>query len=300
MTERSAVFPPNFASRGPALDLAPAPAFASTFPLPENAEHAPLDGPTRTDQDPRKLPPQIPRHTPRKRRPPPHGTPGLETATNPHPVCVRPEAAAARGKDPRTRRKVRPVTRPIGDKTSFPNRTNISNPEPQPSSTRKHPRVPRQSSETPVTAGHHWDASDISVDVRAVGGGPIEQAGPTKEDYGDVLKYMPPKVPEIPCASMYDIPDYKHVGRMMVELARLHPVNDALVPVTEFIDAHVDFLAFEGLRTTTPLRTAFHLLNPPHMPPVAVLMLVVETHNNGYGYGTEVPSARLGATRPEG
>ncbi|KAH7919786.1 hypothetical protein BV22DRAFT_1133577 [Leucogyrophana mollusca] len=140
--------------------------------------------------------------------------------------------------------KSRPAARPLGDKTPFPNRTNL-NFEPRPSSTRKHPRGPRQSFETPVTAGYHWDVSDISIDAPAVGGGPIEEALAV-EDYGDV-EYMPPKVLEIPYAPMFDLPDYKNVGRTMVALAHSYPVDDTPAPVVGFTDADVDFFAFEGL-----------------------------------------------------
>ncbi|KAH7926959.1 hypothetical protein BV22DRAFT_1032296 [Leucogyrophana mollusca] len=141
--------------------------------------------------------------------------------------------------------KSRPATRPLGDKTPFPNRTNANHPEPRPSSTRKHPRAPRQSFETPVTAGHHWDVSDISIDAPAVGSGPIEEAA-GEEDYGDV-EYMPPKVLEIPYAPMFDLPDYKQVGRTMLALTRSYPVDDSPAPVVEFTETDVDFFAFEGL-----------------------------------------------------
>ncbi|KIJ08425.1 hypothetical protein PAXINDRAFT_88851 [Paxillus involutus ATCC 200175] len=101
-----------------------------------------------------------------------------------------------------------PALRPLGDKTPFPNRTanqqtlptagtKISKPallegSLRPSSARKNVRLPRSASksfETPVTGGHHWDVSDIDIEVdTAVANQSIEE-----EDHGEI-EYMPPKV----------------------------------------------------------------------------------------------------------
>ncbi|KAH7917651.1 hypothetical protein BV22DRAFT_1135236 [Leucogyrophana mollusca] len=116
----------------------------------------------------------------------------------------------------------RPSTRRFGDITPFPNHTNPNHPEPHPSSTRKHPRALRQSCETPVATDHHWDVSDVSVDVPAVSARPIEEAV-AEEVHGDV----------------------EHVVWAVVALACSCPVDDAPAPVVKFIGADVDSSAFE-------------------------------------------------------
>lgn len=114
----------------------------------------------------------------------------------------------------------RNATRPLVDKTPFPNRTGgqqFQTPLPQgskfaglsflepgtllqfdktpdallrPSSTRKHVRPPRSASksfETPVNNGNHWDVSDLSIVM------PEAQAPEAivEDDY-DEIEYMPP------------------------------------------------------------------------------------------------------------
>jgi hypothetical protein len=100
-------------------------------------------------------------------------------------------------------------SRPLGDKTPFPNRiANHATPfqmtKPifdvtpgallRPSSARKHVRLPRSASksfQTPLTGGDHWDVSDIDINPEVV-------AAPSQsieeEDY-DEIEYMPPKLP---------------------------------------------------------------------------------------------------------
>lgn len=99
-----------------------------------------------------------------------------------------------------------PTTRPLGDKTPFPNR-NTNHPavtgaklaKPalidgslRPSSARKHDRLPRSTSkvfETPITDGKHWDVSDIEIEVDASVANKSIQ-----EECHDEIEYMPPKV----------------------------------------------------------------------------------------------------------
>ncbi|KAH7913238.1 hypothetical protein BJ138DRAFT_1146452 [Hygrophoropsis aurantiaca] len=142
--------------------------------------------------------------------------------------------------------------RPLGDKTPFPNRVNIL--EPRPSSTRKHIRAPRlsqgletvqrpaQTFETPVTAGHHWDVSDIDIAPEVVNGDQSIQ-----EDDHDEIEYMPPKMPEIPYAPPFDMPDYKQVGRTILSIIHSYPADDTVGPVNEFIEPEANFFAFEGI-----------------------------------------------------
>ncbi|KAF8836886.1 hypothetical protein BDN67DRAFT_886505, partial [Paxillus ammoniavirescens] len=133
-----------------------------------------------------------------------------------------------------------PAARPLGDKTPFPNRTanqqtlpaagtKLSKPallegSLRPSSARKNVRLPRSASksfETPVTGGHHWDVSDIDIEVdTAVANQPIE------EEYHGEIEYMPPKVVEIPYEPPFEMPDYREVGRTLIALIRSHTIED--------------------------------------------------------------------------
>lgn len=109
------------------------------------------------------------------------------------------------------------VTKPLGDKTPFPNRQSqaLKTPAPQTaklaklslydeslaktpgnlllsSARRKSMRLPREKFKTPNTQGLHWDVSegDIQLDV----GEEVEDATIEEPDYDDI-EYMPPKAP---------------------------------------------------------------------------------------------------------
>ena len=113
------------------------------------------------------------------------------------------------------------VTRPLGDKTPFPNRQAqfLQTPAPQtakiaklalldgplaktpgclllPSARRKSLRLPRSASkrfQTPHTGGNHWDISD--GDMEAVQSSTeLDEVEIEEADY-DEIEYMPPKVP---------------------------------------------------------------------------------------------------------
>ncbi|KAG1751312.1 uncharacterized protein EDB91DRAFT_1195882 [Suillus paluster] len=131
-------------------------------------------------------------------------------------------------------------SRPLGDKTPFPNRianhaTPLQVTKPifdvtpgallRPSSARKHVRLPRSASksfQTPVTGGNHWDVSDIDInpEVAAVPNQPIEE-----EDY-DEIEYMPPKLTDMPYEPPFELPDYKEVGRTLLALTHSYPIDD--------------------------------------------------------------------------
>ncbi|KAF9227107.1 hypothetical protein BS17DRAFT_446179 [Gyrodon lividus] len=134
-----------------------------------------------------------------------------------------------------------PAVRPLGDKTPFPNRTatnqailpvagaKISKPallegSLRPSSARKHVRLPGSASksfETPVTGGHHWDVSDIDIEVDTAAVNKSIEA----EDYGEI-EYMPPKVDEIPYEPPFEMPNYREVGETLMALIRSCAVED--------------------------------------------------------------------------
>ena len=100
-------------------------------------------------------------------------------------------------------------SRPLGDKTPFPNRVhNHATPfqvtKPvfdvtpgallRPSSARKHIRLPHSASksfQTPVTGGNHWDVSDIEINPEVV----AEPNQSIEEEDYDEIEYMPPKQP---------------------------------------------------------------------------------------------------------
>ena len=112
------------------------------------------------------------------------------------------------------------VSRPLGDKTPFPNRQLLlQTPAPQkakpaklpmldpslaktpgslllPSARRKSLRLPRSASKkftTPVQQGNYWDVSDIDIDPD-LGDEGAEEVKEAEPDY-DEIEYMPPKVP---------------------------------------------------------------------------------------------------------
>ncbi|KAH9949117.1 hypothetical protein B0H21DRAFT_688884 [Amylocystis lapponica] len=157
-----------------------------------------------------------------------------------------------------TLRSVKPsvaVARPLGDKTPFPNRAApLRTPAPhaaklaqlellapapaltpgallRPSSMRKSLRIPRTSTgggkldfTTPVTQGNHWDVSDEELQVGAEAGVEEPEAEPA-EDF-DELEYMPPTALDVPYAPPFEMPDYKVLGRNLLELAHFDRFDD--------------------------------------------------------------------------
>ncbi|KAG0707058.1 hypothetical protein DFH29DRAFT_770669, partial [Suillus ampliporus] len=140
-------------------------------------------------------------------------------------------------------------SRPLGDKTPFPNRiSNYATPlqvtKPifvtpgallRPSSARKHVRLPRSASksfQTPVTGGNHWDVSDIDInpEVAVAPNQSIEE-----EDY-DEIEYMPPKLPEMSYEPPFELPDYKEVGKTLLALTYSYQIND--------VPSHITFAQF--------------------------------------------------------
>ncbi|KIO09469.1 hypothetical protein M404DRAFT_131585 [Pisolithus tinctorius Marx 270] len=141
-----------------------------------------------------------------------------------------------------------PVVRPLGDKTPFPNRTAVratlisssstktANGSPdesrRASSVRRRVRLPRSASksfETPVTAGNHWDASDIDIEI----GGVVANQSLAEEDY-DEVEYMPPKVDGIPYEPPFELPNYREVGNTLIALIRSYPFDDEPPPDPSF------------------------------------------------------------------
>ncbi|KAI0692041.1 hypothetical protein BC835DRAFT_90395 [Cytidiella melzeri] len=142
------------------------------------------------------------------------------------------------------------ITRPLGDKTPFPNRQAqaLQTPAPQaakiaklsllddalaktpgnlllPSARRKSMRLPRSASQkfkTPRAQGHHWDVSD--GDVEASVGEENEGAEIEEADY-DEIEYMPPKVPEQPFEPLFELPDYELVGKTLLTLIYSGPYD---------------------------------------------------------------------------
>ncbi|KAG2052015.1 hypothetical protein BDR06DRAFT_888646 [Suillus hirtellus] len=147
-------------------------------------------------------------------------------------------------------------SRPLGDKTPFPNRvanhaTPLQMTKPifdvtpgallRPSSARKHVRLPRSASnsfQTPLTGGNHWDVSDIDINPEVVAA--LNQSI-EEEDY-DEIEYMPPKLPEMPYEPPFELPDYKEVGRTLLALTHSYPIDDIPIHVIsmEFTVAEPD------------------------------------------------------------
>ncbi|KAG1871311.1 hypothetical protein DFJ58DRAFT_763289 [Suillus subalutaceus] len=156
-------------------------------------------------------------------------------------------------------------SRPLGDKTPFPNRivnhaTPLQMTKPifdvtpgallRPSSARKHIRLPRSASksfQTPLTGGNHWDVSDIDINPEVIAA-PSQSV--EEEDY-DEIEYMPPKLPELPYESPFELPDYKEVGRTLLALTHSYPIDDipTHLTITEFTAAESDdkFFALDDL-----------------------------------------------------
>ncbi|KAG2127494.1 hypothetical protein DEU56DRAFT_891492 [Suillus clintonianus] len=159
-------------------------------------------------------------------------------------------------------------SRPLGDKTPFPNRianhaTPLQMTKPmfvtpgallRPSSARKHVRLPRSASksfQTPVTGGNHWDVSDIDInpEVTAAPSQSIEE-----DDY-DEIEYMPPKLPEMPYEPPFELPNYKEVGRTLLALTHSYPIDDMppdAMTFTEFTAAESDDKFFASSDLSLP------------------------------------------------
>ncbi|KAH9859150.1 hypothetical protein C2E23DRAFT_801641 [Lenzites betulinus] len=159
------------------------------------------------------------------------------------------------------------VTRPLQDKTPFPNRVALAGafgasktpatkgfklsklallvPEPEqpellspdaapllrPSSTRKSLRSRLSGTfKTPMTRGDHWNVSpgDMEMELAA---GPTDQV---REDVAqtdpedDEIEYMPPTAIEPPFEPPFELPDYKNMGRQLFTLGHAPLVDDAL------------------------------------------------------------------------
>ncbi|KAA1472823.1 hypothetical protein DENSPDRAFT_839198 [Dentipellis sp. KUC8613] len=143
------------------------------------------------------------------------------------------------------------VTRPLLDKTPFPNRhrrvEDAITPAPaklgapvldgdhlsvpldgalRPSSTRKSIRGRRSSGphfETPVTNGNHWDVSEGEIEVAAVEA--VKEDEAEVEDF-DEIEYMPPTAIEPPYEPPFEMPDYKVAGKLLFELMHSHQYDD--------------------------------------------------------------------------
>ncbi|KAJ6526946.1 hypothetical protein DFH09DRAFT_1187181 [Mycena vulgaris] len=173
-----------------------------------------------------------------------------------------------------SKKPVRLETRPLVDKTPFPNRDaphkfntplpgeqkiaklvlldtnrpNLLHPNDtpdsvaRPSSTRKHVRVPRSASknfETPLTNGNHWDVSELEIVVPAVE--ELEAPVAVESDDYDEIEYMPPNTLETPYTPPFDfdLPNYAAVGAGLLHLAHSYPYDDAPPPEIEpTLDAH--------------------------------------------------------------
>ncbi|KAJ7612141.1 hypothetical protein FB45DRAFT_803433 [Roridomyces roridus] len=152
------------------------------------------------------------------------------------------------------------VTRPLGDKTPFPNRAAAPLPEGEqgqkiaklvlhntltpssylhpndtpdsvarPSSARKHVRIPRsvsKSFQTPLTNGNPWDVSELEIEASQAE--EVQVPAVEMDDY-DEVEYMPPNTLDVPYSPPFDfpLPDYKAVGANLLNLAHSYPYDDA-------------------------------------------------------------------------
>ncbi|KAK0216849.1 hypothetical protein IW262DRAFT_150857 [Armillaria fumosa] len=148
--------------------------------------------------------------------------------------------------------------RPLGDKTPFPNRTgvqfqtpytfNFASPDSvlRPSSLRRHVRVPRsatKSFETPVNTGNPWNC-DVSI-----GSPEIVVKQLVLEDDLDEIEYMPPNSLDTPYVPPFDFdfPDYKSVGKALLEITRAPPYEDKPPPLPEVKDDELGMIAWDRL-----------------------------------------------------
>ncbi|ESK90590.1 hypothetical protein Moror_4226 [Moniliophthora roreri MCA 2997] len=137
------------------------------------------------------------------------------------------------------------ISRPFLDKTPFPNRIiSLQNQTPlnrdpsespdsaqRPSSTRKHIRLPRHSQkfETPLNTKPHWDISEDEIDIAVPA--EVPKVVEEKEDY-DEVEYMAPNTLDLPYQPPFDfdLPDYKEVGRSILEFSRKGLVEEPQIP----------------------------------------------------------------------
>ncbi|CDO75533.1 hypothetical protein BN946_scf184825.g2 [Trametes cinnabarina] len=175
------------------------------------------------------------------------------------------------------------VTRPLMDKTPFPNRVAATTsfgasktpgtkgsklsklsflvPEPEqsellspdiapllrPSNTRKSLRGRLSGTfKTPVTKGDHWNVSpgDLRMDLAD---GSTEQATeqvPSLEDEDDEIEYMPPTAIDLPYEPPFELPDYKAVGMSLFKLGHV-PLEDDTIDIfySQIIDEQLDMPA---------------------------------------------------------
>ncbi|KAK0440307.1 hypothetical protein EV421DRAFT_793197 [Armillaria borealis] len=149
-------------------------------------------------------------------------------------------------------------SRPLVDKTPFPNRTgvqfqtpytfNFASPDSvlRPSSLRRHVRVPRsatKSFETPVNTGNPWNC-DVSIGSPEI---VVQQL--VLEDDLDEIEYMPPNTLDTPYVPPFDFdfPDYKFVGKALLEITRAPPYEDEPPPMPEVKDDELGMTAWDRL-----------------------------------------------------
>ncbi|KAI0762169.1 hypothetical protein BD413DRAFT_586215 [Trametes elegans] len=157
------------------------------------------------------------------------------------------------------------VTRPLMDKTPFPNRVAPSTgfggsktpatkgfklsklsllvPEPEqpellspdvapllrPSSTRKSLRGRLSGTfKTPVTKGDHWNVSPGDMEMELEGGlaDQVQEEVVPAQDEDDEIEYMPPTAIERPYEPPFELPDYKSMGRSLFSLGHAPAVDD--------------------------------------------------------------------------
>ncbi|KAI0699882.1 hypothetical protein C8T65DRAFT_742332 [Cerioporus squamosus] len=194
------------------------------------------------------------------------------------------------------------VTRPLMDKTPFPNRvagssfgkagktpglklsklTLLAPPEAEanpsspdvapllrPSSTRKSLRGRlSQNFKTPLTKGNHWDVSPGDMEV--LGGGLVDDAKPETEavvaDEDDEIEYMPPTAIELPYEPPFEMPDYKTMGRNLFALGHSGLVDDtADIFYAANIEDQIDVKALLAGTGFTPGPLALHGLELPEL-----------------------------------
>ncbi|KAK0186444.1 hypothetical protein F5146DRAFT_985785 [Armillaria mellea] len=149
-------------------------------------------------------------------------------------------------------------SRPLVDKTPFPNRIgvqfqtpytfNLASPDSvlRPSSLRRHVRVPRsatKSFETPINTGNPWNC-DVSIGSPEI---MVQQL--VLEDDLDEIEYMPPNTLDMPYVPPFDFdfPDYKSVGKTLLEITRAPPYEDEPPPLPEIKDDELGMIAWDRL-----------------------------------------------------
>ncbi|KAL4248744.1 hypothetical protein ABKN59_007175 [Abortiporus biennis] len=176
---------------------------------------------------------------------------GMQVHTPFHPATVQAKKALQATIKPSV-----VISRPLGDKTPFPNRQQLPlhTPAPQttkiaklsllepnvdftqtpgalllPSSARRSSRAPRTSGsgraltfKTPLTNGNHWDVSDGELEVDEA---ELELSDVQSED-SDEIEYMPPKVSEQPYEPDFSMPDHKELGKRLLSIHRSYHFDD--------------------------------------------------------------------------